>query len=241
MPVSSAMAATWPARGDRRSVLGAVAIGQSGRMWWGLRPYVHGEGLHTRSDTRPTARLRNVRPCRRCRHPPCVSSMTTRPLLRALQLLLRAAGFTVGAFGSAEEFFARGPGRDASLSRARRSSRSTERLRPAGAIDPRRDSPFPTIFITAHDDAPTREARAASGSRRLPEEALRRRRSHRERRTGASRLKQRLPFSADRGRGPPSPGIRTSSTRQHGPGDRRAGQGLFRGAVRLGTVTRRAQ
>ena len=95
-------------------------------------------------------------------------------LLRALKLLLRAAGFTVGAFGSAEEFLVAahtGPPRclvlDIHLGRLS-GFELHERLMSTGMA-------IPTIFITAHDDAITRErARAGVAYLRKPfrEDAL---------------------------------------------------------------------
>jgi two-component system response regulator FixJ len=80
------------------------------------------------------------------------------PLLRrALQRLLRATGFTVAAFDSAEEFLASSPAApfdclvlDIRLRGALSGFDLHERLRAAGVSTP-------TIFITGHDDEPTRE------------------------------------------------------------------------------------
>jgi FixJ family two-component response regulator len=76
--------------------------------------------------------------------------------LRALQLLLRTAGFRVGAFGSAEEFLRAAPDTpacclvlDVHLG-AQTGFDVHEGLAAAG----RR---IPTIFMTGQDDAPTRE------------------------------------------------------------------------------------
>jgi len=84
-------------------------------------------------------------------------------LLRAVQLLLRAAGFTVGAFGSAEEFLLAAkvvPPRclvlDIHLGRLSGFDLH-DRLTAAGLA-------IPTIFITAHDDAPTRERARRAGA-----------------------------------------------------------------------------
>ena len=84
-------------------------------------------------------------------------------LLRALQLLLRAAGFTVGGFGSAEEFLLAAHARpprclvlDIHLGRLS-GFELHERLMSAGMA-------IPTIFITAHDDAPTRERARRAGA-----------------------------------------------------------------------------
>ena len=84
-------------------------------------------------------------------------------LLRALQLLLRAAGFPVVAFGSAEEFLLAvqaDPPRclvlDVHLGRLS-GFELHERLTAAGLS-------IPTIFITAHDDAPTRERARRAGA-----------------------------------------------------------------------------
>jgi len=84
-------------------------------------------------------------------------------LLRALRLLLRSAGFTVGTFGSAEEFLvavrADPPGClvvDIHLGRLSGFDLH-ERLTAAGLT-------IPTIFITAHDDAPTRERARRAGA-----------------------------------------------------------------------------
>ena len=84
-------------------------------------------------------------------------------LLRALQLLLRSAGFTVGTFGSAEEFLVAAredPPRclviDVHLGRLSGFDLH-ERLRATGLM-------IPTIFITAHDDAHTRERARRAGA-----------------------------------------------------------------------------
>ncbi|HEY3098675.1 MAG TPA: response regulator [Methylomirabilota bacterium] len=84
-------------------------------------------------------------------------------LLRALQLLLRAAGFKVFAFGSAEEFLLAAqavPPRclvlDIHLGRLSGFDLH-ERLTAVGLS-------IPTIFITAHDDAPTRERARRAGA-----------------------------------------------------------------------------
>jgi FixJ family two-component response regulator len=75
--------------------------------------------------------------------------------LRALHLLLRTAGFRVGAFGSAEEFLqapdthARCLVLDVHLG-TRSGFDVHESLMAAGLR-------IPTIFITGHDDAATRE------------------------------------------------------------------------------------
>ena len=76
--------------------------------------------------------------------------------LRALQLLLRTAGFRVGAFGSAEEFL-----RTASNTQARclvldvhLGAQTGFDVHEGLAAAGRR---IPTIFMTGHDDAPTRE------------------------------------------------------------------------------------
>ena len=76
-------------------------------------------------------------------------------LRRALHRLLRSAGYVVEGFASACEFLASGPsGRTACLVLDIRLGGMTgfelqERL----AAD---RAPFPVIFMTAHDDAPTR-------------------------------------------------------------------------------------
>jgi FixJ family two-component response regulator len=84
-------------------------------------------------------------------------------LLRALQLLLRAAGFKVFAFGSAEEFLLAAQAErprclvlDVHLGRLSGFDLH-ERLTAAGLS-------IPTIFITAHDDAPTRERARRAGA-----------------------------------------------------------------------------
>jgi FixJ family two-component response regulator len=84
-------------------------------------------------------------------------------LLRALQLLLRSAGYTVSGYGSAEEFLGatqrcrpRCLVLDVHLGRLSGFD-LVERLTAAG-------SPIPTIFITAHDDAPTRERARRAGA-----------------------------------------------------------------------------
>ena len=84
-------------------------------------------------------------------------------LLRALGRLLRAAGFTVEAFTSAEQFLDsqhRVPPRcvvlDVRLS-GMTGFELHERLLAAG-------TPPPVIFITAHDDAATRERARRAGA-----------------------------------------------------------------------------
>ena len=84
-------------------------------------------------------------------------------LPRALQILLCAAGFTVGAFGSAEEFLLAAQAvtprclvLDVHLGRLSGFDLQ-ERLTAAGLT-------IPTIFITAHDDAPTRERARRAGA-----------------------------------------------------------------------------
>ena len=89
-------------------------------------------------------------------------------LLRAVGRLLRVAGFTVEAFASAEQFIEchhqvapRCLVLDVRLS-GMTGFELHERLRAAGA-------PPPVIFITAHDDAATRErARRAGALQYLP-------------------------------------------------------------------------
>ena len=88
-------------------------------------------------------------------------------LLRAVQLLLRSAGFTVGTFGSAETFleeFVAGAHEDPprclviDVHLGRLSGFDLhERLRAAGLM-------IPTIFITAHDDVHTREQARRAGA-----------------------------------------------------------------------------
>ena len=84
-------------------------------------------------------------------------------LLRALRLLLRSAGFTVAAFGSAEEFLLASHTRmpsclvlDVHLGRLSGFD-LLDRLAATG-------SRIPTIFITAHDDAATRERARRAGA-----------------------------------------------------------------------------
>jgi FixJ family two-component response regulator len=78
------------------------------------------------------------------------------PLRRALQRLLRTAGFAVQAFGSAEELlaFRRVPPPDCLVLDIHLGTLSGfdlhDRVR-AGGLS------IPTIFITGHDDADTRE------------------------------------------------------------------------------------
>jgi FixJ family two-component response regulator len=89
-------------------------------------------------------------------------------LRRALERLLRAAGFVVQTFGSPEELLAHAhaPLPDCLLLDIRLGSRSGfdlhEQLRALGLS-------IPTIFITGQDDAATREqARRARGSGYVP-------------------------------------------------------------------------
>ena len=84
-------------------------------------------------------------------------------LRRALQLLLRSAGFTVGAFASAEAFLLAAHAMtprclvlDIQLG-SLNGFELHERLTAAGRA-------IPTIFITAHDDAPTRERARLTGA-----------------------------------------------------------------------------
>jgi FixJ family two-component response regulator len=76
--------------------------------------------------------------------------------LRALHFLLRTAGFRVGVFASAEEFLRTASDTDARCLvldvhlGARTGFEVHEGLAAAGRH-------IPTIFMTAHDDAPTRE------------------------------------------------------------------------------------
>lgn len=78
------------------------------------------------------------------------------PLRRALQRLLGGFGFAVETFGSAEEVLAAGqtPSPDCLVLDIRLGPLSGfdlhERLRSAGVT-------IPTVFITGHDDATTRE------------------------------------------------------------------------------------
>lgn len=98
------------------------------------------------------------------RDAPAVGVVEDDPLLRrALQRLLRATGFAVEAFGSAEDFL-----ETDSTTRFRclvldialpalSGFELSDRLRAAGVT-------IPTIFITGHDDAATRERARRSGA-----------------------------------------------------------------------------
>jgi FixJ family two-component response regulator len=85
------------------------------------------------------------------------------PLRRALERWLRSVGFAVETFASAEEFLAREPGvpPDCLLLDIRLGALSGfdlhDRLRAAGRA-------IPTIFITGHDDAGTRERARKAGA-----------------------------------------------------------------------------
>lgn len=85
------------------------------------------------------------------------------PLRRALQRLLHAAGFAVETFGSAEDFLAseHSPPPDCLVLDIRLGALSGfdlhERLRATGLS-------IPTIFITGHDDAVTRELARRAGA-----------------------------------------------------------------------------
>jgi FixJ family two-component response regulator len=85
------------------------------------------------------------------------------PLRRALQRLLRSVGFAVQTFGSAEDFLARkhAPPPDCLVLDIRLGALSGfdlhDRLRAAGVS-------IPTIFITGHDDAATRERARTVGA-----------------------------------------------------------------------------
>ena len=78
------------------------------------------------------------------------------PLRRALRRWLQSVGFTVETFASAEDFLARddAPPPDCLVLDIRLGGLSgfelTDRLRAAGLS-------IPTVFITGHDDASTRE------------------------------------------------------------------------------------
>ena len=82
---------------------------------------------------------------------------------RALNRLLRAAGFTVKTFRSAEEFLALEPPRgiDCLLLDIHMDGLSGFELHERLVAQ---RVPITTIFITAHDDAPTRERALKSGA-----------------------------------------------------------------------------
>jgi FixJ family two-component response regulator len=100
-------------------------------------------------------------------HPPDVSPLVCvidddQSLLRALGRLLRAAGFTVESFGSAEEFLRAAHGRPCCLVLDVRLGGMSgfdlhEALRDAGVT-------APVVFITAHDDLATRERARRAGA-----------------------------------------------------------------------------
>ena len=84
-------------------------------------------------------------------------------ILRALNRLLSAAGFTVKTFHSAEEFLAleQPPGIDCLLLDIHMGGLSGFDLQERLAAQ---HSPMTVIFITAHDDVPTRERARKSGA-----------------------------------------------------------------------------
>ncbi len=98
------------------------------------------------------------------REAPTVCVVDDDPLLRrALQRLLRATGFTVETFGSAEDFLAAGRASPVHclVLDIRLGSASGfdlhEHLRASGLS-------IPTVFITGHDDAATRERARTTGA-----------------------------------------------------------------------------
>ena len=85
------------------------------------------------------------------------------PLRRALQRLLRSVGFTVETFGSAEDYLAaeRNRAADCLVLDIRLGGLTGfdlhDRLRASGLA-------IPTVFITGHDDATTRERARRAGA-----------------------------------------------------------------------------